>query len=429
MPIDPEQSTQRPGYRKVLIAASIGSAFEIYDFTLFAFFAAAIAPAFFPATDPATSLLLTVATLGIGAIMRPVGALILGLYGDRIGRKAVLSFTFLTMAAGSAIVGITPKYETIGVAAPIIVLLARMAQGFSAGGEVGSASVFISEEVPSNRRGYYLGYISTATLGATLVSAALGLALNHALGKAAMADWGWRLPFLLGALVAPVGIYVRRQLPESHVFVEAKAKLKAKTGELPPPRVGLGRLLATMAGFVSGTSVNYITLIYMPTYLNHGMKVDLGTGFMGAMVASGLVAIISPIVGLWSDVYGRRKILIGSNILLMLLAYPLFLWLQAAPTFATIVTVQCIFAILLALIISPMTPLATEVFPTIGRSTGMSVAMALPLAIFGTCAPLIATWLIMATGDSLAPAFYLIFGGLIATVGISIVRPAPGRAL
>ena len=424
MIVTPPGGPASPSYRKLLVAASIGSAFEVYDFTLFAFFAVSIAPSFFPSTDPAVSLLATVATFGIGAFMRPLGAVVLGIYGDRVGRKAVLSLTFIMMALGSTVIGLTPGFSTIGIWAPVIVVIARLAQGFSAGAELGSASAFVAEQVPGYRRGYYLGYISTACMGATVISAAIGLGLNAMLGKQIMGEWGWRIPFLFGAIVAPVGIYIRRRLPESHLYSEKKHELEAELGAPPRPRVGALKLLAIMCGFIPGTALNYLTLIYMPSYLNSQFGVSLDTGFRASLVAAALVAVLMPVFGLLSDVIGRKIPFVLGNIVAMFVAYPLYLWLSHSSDLATFIIIQCSFSVFTALATAPMVPLAAEMFPTIGRSTGMSLGTAIPLALFGTCAPLTVTWLMMTTGHVLAPAFYIMAATGIGALVIALL-PAP----
>jgi MHS family proline/betaine transporter-like MFS transporter len=398
-----------PNPVRVVVAAGIGTAFEVYDFTLFAFFAVVIAPAFFPASNQTTSLLLTAATFGIGAIMRPVGALVFGAYGDRVGRKTVLSTTILLMAVGSVTIGLVPRYDTIGLWAPFLIVLARMMQGFSAGGEQGGAATFIVEHVPVNRRGFYLGFHGSASLGATLVSAGFGLSLNRLLGPAVVADWGWRIPFLFGGLIAPVGFYIRSRLPESELFVEAQAKRQAAPANtVARPPLSLSTLFLVMGGFIPGTVVNYLGMIYMPTYLKSQQGVSLDLAYKGVFIASACIAVGSPIAGALSDWLGRRPLVMAGCVILLLGSYPLYMALQGNPGFGTVLSVELIFALLMTLTSAPMMPLAAEHFPTGRRSLGMSIGMTLPIAIFGTCSPLIVTWLMMRTGSPMAPALYLI---------------------
>ncbi len=407
---------------RLVTAAAIGSGFEIYDFTLFAFFAVSIAPAFFPAADKSNSLLMTIATFGIGAIMRPIGAIVLGAYADRIGRKAVLTTTVLMMAAGSVAIGVIPRYETIGLWAPVLVVLARMVQGLSAGGEMGTALTFVGEQVPANRRGFYMGLVSAASLGGTLFSAGLGLLLGRLLGSAAMAEWGWRIPFLIGGFIAPVGFYIRARLPESEIFLDSRARAPEAEGAALP-RLNLGTLLSLMAGIVPGTVVNYLALIYMPTYLHERMGMSLDISFSAVMLGSVVVAILSPLGGALSDRVDRRSLVLSGNLALLVFSYPLYLALQASPHFGTLLAVICAFAVLLTFVAAPMIPLAAELLPTIGRSTGMSLSMGLPIALFGSCSPLIVTMLILVTGNSLAPAFYLMAAAAVGFAGV-VLLPA-----
>ena len=402
---------------RIVTAAAVGSGFEIYDFTLFAFFAVSIAPAFFPAVDKSTSMLMTVATFGIGAIMRPIGALILGIYADKVGRKAVLSATVLMMGAGSVAIGSIPGYRTIGLWAPVLVVLARMMQGLSAGGEMGTAMTLVVEHAPAGRRGFYMGLVSAASLGGTLVSAGLGLLLSRVLGSASMAGWGWRVPFLIGGLIAPVGYYIRARIPESRVFIESRAS----THDIVIPRLKVRLLLSLMAGLIPGSVVNYLTLIYMPTYLNQHMGVRLDVSFAAVMLGSVAVVILSPLGGALSDRMDRRRLVLAGNLALLVFSYPLYLALKGTPTFAMLVGVLWAFAVLLTMVVAPMVPLAAELLPTVGRSTGLSLSLALPIALFGSCSPLIVTVLIMATGNLLAPAFYVMSAALVGLVGVALL--------
>jgi MFS transporter, MHS family, proline/betaine transporter len=407
---------------RIVTAAALGSGFEIYDFTLFAFFTVSIAPAFFPAADKSTSVLMTIATFGISAIMRPIGALVLGIYGDRVGRKTVLSATIVTMAVGSVAIGLIPRYQTIGLWAPILVVLARMAQGVSAGGEMGTSLTFVAEQVPANRRGFYMGLVNAASLTGTLVSAGLGLFLSHLLGSGAMTEWGWRIPFLLGGLIAPVGFYVRSHLPESAAFLESRAPAKFDApATAPRPRLNLRILLCIMAGMIPGSVINYLTLIYMPTFLHQWLGVTLEVSFSAVMLGSVAVSILSPLGGALSDRIGRRGLVLAGNLALLACSYPLYRVLQASPTFATILAVIVVFAILLMFVTSPMMPLAAQMLPTIGRSTGMSLGLALPIALLGSSSPLIVTLLMLLTGNSLAPAFYLMAAATAGFIGVAFM--------
>jgi MFS transporter, MHS family, proline/betaine transporter len=422
----PALATSRPvkaNTARIVTAAAIGSGFEIYDFTLFAFFAVSIAPAFFPAGDSNTSVLMTVATFGIGAIMRPIGALVLGIYGDRLGRKTVLSATIVTMAAGSVAIGLIPRYQTIGLWAPVLVVLARMVQGVSAGGEMGTSLTFVAEQVPANRRGFYMGIVNAASLLGTLLSASLGLLLSHLLAAAAMSEWGWRIPFLIGGLFGPVGFYVRSRLPESEEFLESRAAAKSPTAAAAAtaPRLNPRILLCIMAGIIPGSVINYLTLVYMPTFLHQQLGVMLDVSFSAVLLASIAVSILFPLGGALSDRIGRRGLVLGGNLALLACSYPLYRALQASPTLATILGVILAFTVLLTLVTSPMMPLAAETLPTIGRSTGMSLGLALPIALLGASSPLLVSLLILLTGNSLAPAFYLMASGVAGFIGVALL--------
>ena len=406
--------TSPPKPLRVVVASCIGSAFEIYDFTLFAFFAVVLAPAFFPAMAAESSLLLTAATFGIAAFVRPLGALFFGLYGDRIGRKPVLIITLSMMAIGSVTIGLTPKYETIGIWAPIIVAFARIMQGFSAGGEQTGAATFIAEHVPPEKRGFYLGFLGSAGLGASMFSAGIGLLLSTFLGEAVVSDWGWRIPFLLGGLVAPVGFYIRRKLPESEAFVRAAEEIKDHKAARPP--LPYRRMLMLASIFIPATVTNYLGMVFMPTYLKSQVGVSLDNAFKGVMVGSALVIVLMPTVGALSDRFGRRTPLRLGNLLLLLGAYPLYLAVQGAPSAGRIIMIQCLFGILMSLVSAPLPTYSSEQFPTSRRALGMALSMIIPISLFGVCSPIIVTWLIIVTGTPLAPAFYLMAAALLGLV-------------
>lgn len=407
---------------KVLVAVGIGGAFEFYDFTLFALFASILAPAFFPMDDPAAALLLTIGTFGIGAVMRPVGAILLGGLGDRVGRKAILNLTFILMAIGSVAIGLIPRYETIGIWAPILVILARMLQGFSIGGEQGSGAAFVLEKIPYRRHGLYFGFLSSAGLGAIFFSSGIGLALNRLLGPESMAEWGWRIPFLLGGLIAPVGIYIRTQIPESEEFLKSKAELqKSSNPEAARPPLVLMTLLLIMGACIPGTVANYLAVVYMPTYLNSQVGVDLDLGFQATFICSAAIAFLMPICGGASDVVGRKPVILTGCLIILFASFPFYTILQNSPGFLTIVLVQLGFVIPMCMTTSTMAPFASEYFPTMRRSLGLSLALTMPIAVFGTCSPLIVTWLIMQTGSPLAPAYYMMGAGLAGFISVMLL--------
>lgn len=410
---------------RVVIASVLGSAFEVYDFTLFAMFAVAVAPVFFPSASDDISLLLTMATFGAGAVARPVGAIVLGNLGDRIGRKKVLSFSLIIMAACSVLIGLLPGYSVIGIWAPILVVLARVGQGFSAGGEQGSATTFMIEHVPENKRGLYLGFFTAGTMGATLVSAGFGLLLHRTIGQDATMDWGWRIPFLFGGLIAPLGLYIRHKLPESEEFV----RYKERRGETEDrPSITILPLIYLMLAFIPSTVIYYLVVVNMPTFLHSQSGVPLDLGLNAAFVASLFIIICMPLAGALSDKIGRRPVLLSGCILVLICGYPFYRLLLTVPTIGTVIVIQIAFAAFVSLATAPMPAFAARYFSTGRRSLGMSVVMSIPIAIFGTGSPPIVTWLTIESGSPMASAYYLMAMTALGTIALILLPESPSLA-
>ncbi|SEE72132.1 MFS transporter, MHS family, proline/betaine transporter [Rhizobiales bacterium GAS188] len=410
---------------KLIAASFIGNMLELYDFTLFAVFAVLISPVFFPSKDPAVSLLLTVAVFGIGGVARPLGAILIGRYADRAGRRAALSFTILLMAAATGLVGLVPSYDSIGIAAPVLVILLRLVQGFAAGGELGGAVTFLAEHAPARSRAYYISWVNAGSISAGLLSALIGLTLSRLLDPAAMHAWGWRLPFLIGALLGPVGFYIRSQLPETPAF--------EKSREDGPPRqaargdgfaANLRLVILVALAIVPTTAFTYVMLNYMPTYANRELGLPLDQAFGSALIGSAVVLVAMPLFGLLADKVGRKPLMYVAGLAMAAGIIPAFQFLQSQKSFAALVIVQMLVAVIGSLYASPSTALGSELFPTRIRSTAVSIAYTSSIVLFGTFAPFTVTWLIYVTGNSLAPGYYV--AGC-AVLGLLALRPLPDR--
>lgn len=407
--------------RRAIIATVIGNGLEWFDFTVYSFFAVIIARLFFPTGDDLSSLLLAVATFGVGFFMRPVGGIILGIYADRVGRKAALSMTILLMAVGTTIIGIAPTYEQIGIFAPMLIVIARLMQGFSAGGEMGGATAFLTEYAPERQRAYYSSWIQASIGVAVLLGAAVGTFVTSALSTEALNSWGWRLPFLLGIIIGPVGYYIRHHLEETPTF---RAETTERS-EQPLREVLRSYPRETLASFsmvILWTVCTYVLLFYMPTYSIKVLNVPQSTGFVAGMVGGLAIMVFSPIVGRLADRIGRRVLLSSSAVLILVLAWPMFALINQAPGLTTLVIFQLVFGVLIATYTGPILAAFSELFPAKVLSTGLSVAYNFAVTIFGGFASFIITWLIATTGSTMAPAIYVMIAAAISLVGTRFVR-------
>lgn len=422
--------------RRAVIAAVAGNTLEWYDFAVYGFFALTLAKLFFPAGDATTSLLLTVATFGVGFIMRPVGALVLGTLADRRGRKLALSLTILLMALGTAMIGFAPTYATAGAWAPAIIVLARLIQGFSAGGEIGGATAFLVEHAPPARRGLYASWQQASQAGALLLGSLTGALLTGLLPQADLEAWGWRIPFLIGLLIAPIGLYIRFRVSETDAF-KAILRERATRPEtaFSPLRETLGQhRTAVLAGFgitIAWTVCTYFFLVTMPTYAVRQLGVPQSTSLLANSIGLVLIVILAPIFGGWSDKVGRRPIMLVAAFGLLVSCWPLLYWLSSHPGVVNLILAQIVFAVLIAAFSGPAPAAIAELYPPAMRSTGLSIAYNLAVTIFGGFAPFITTWLILQTGSSLAPAWYVMLAAAISLITLiasgNLLRAPFGR--
>jgi MHS family proline/betaine transporter-like MFS transporter len=403
----------RAGRRQAIGAAVIGNILEWYDFSIYAFVATIIAKKFFPAGDDVAALLSTFAAFGIGFLARPLGGIVIGRLADQRGRKFALILTILMMAAGTVAIGLIPGYETLGWVAPALLVLARLAQGFSTGGEWGGSTSFIVEWAPDNRRGLF-GSIHQASVSTGLLfGSGVAALLSTLLTPQAMQDWGWRVLFLLGGLLLPVGLYLRRNIAETPAFRRAQS-------EAPPASGSPGLLLAARAfGFtILWTVTSYAMLSFMPTFTQK----FAGLSRVEALWSStaGIVALVVaiPVMGFLSDRIGRRPMLLTCTIGFMLLSYPIFWVIVWGSRLAVILPIQICTSLLIAFFSGPGPAAIAEIFPTRSRALWMSIGYSFAVAIFGGFAPYIATWLIERTGSPLSPSFYVIACAAVSSVVI-----------
>ncbi|WP_186191888.1 MFS transporter [Burkholderia gladioli] len=424
-----QQATQPavngPG-RSAVIAAVIGNALEWYDFTVFSFMVVVIAELFFPSSSEYASLLLTTATFGVAFFMRPIGGIVLGLYADRAGRKAALSLVILLMTAGIFVIAAAPTYAAIGIGAPLLIVFGRLLQGFSAGGEFGSATAMLIEAAPRGRRGFYGSWQMSSQSAALLVGALVGTLVTHGLSSEALHAWGWRVPFLLGLLIGPIGYYLRRHLADSEVFLASKASARRVTlGEVFAQH---GReVLCGLGSVIALTVTIYVLISYLPTFAVKQLKLPYAESFYAVIVGGLLLTVLTPLAGAWSDRIGRKTLSLWSLVATLALIYPLFLWLDAAPSVGRLVLVQGLLAITLSGYYGPFGAMIAELFPAQVRSTGLSLAYNVAVMLFGGFGQFIVTWLIKATGTPLAPTYYVMAGLALSVIAVACMpRRVPG---
>ena len=400
-----------------ILRVTSGNFLEQFDFFLFGFYATYIAHTFFPASSEFASLMMTFAVFGAGFLMRPIGAIVLGAYIDKVGRRKGLIVTLSIMATGTFLIVLIPSYQTIGLWAPLLVLIGRLLQGFSAGAELGGVSVYLAEIATPGRKGFYTSWQSGSQQVAIMVAAAMGFALNAVLEQSAISDWGWRIPFVFGCLIVPFIFILRRKLEETQEFTARRHHLAM--------RQVFATLLANWQVVIAGmmmvamtTTAFYLITVYAPTF---GKKVLMLSASDSQLVTL-LVAISNffwlPVGGALSDRFGRRPVLIAMTLLALATAWPALTLLANAPSFLMMLSVLLWLSFIYGMYNGAMIPALTEIMPAEVRVAGFSLAYSLATAVFGGFTPVISTALIEYTGDKASPGYWMSFAaicGLLAT--------------
>jgi MFS transporter, MHS family, proline/betaine transporter len=415
----------RPRLLGVIIAATIGNVLEWFDFLVYGFFAVTIAEVFFPANNPTVSLLATFGTFGLAYVVRPLGAVVVGTYTDRAGRKAGLTLSIGLMLIGTTLMLITPGYATIGVAAPILITLARLLQGFSVGGEFGSAVAFLVEH-GGKRRGFSASWQWATTGIVSIIVSLFGLVLTTQLSHQQLVDWGWRIPYVFGLLVGPAGLYIRSRMTETPEFLESEKVPRVPIGDLLR-RHPVAILLALGASIVSNSS--YYLLLYVPTYGVKTLNLPAYTGFAATLVGGIILAVVSVIAGHWSDkTVPRTRLMLITAWLFLLTAYPAFWLMDAYPSLASAMFAVGFLNLIKAGYSGVLPSVLCEQFPVETRAVGVAFAFSVSVTIFGGFAPFIATWLIARTGDPLSPAYYLMVTAALSIVALIAINRRTARA-
>jgi MHS family proline/betaine transporter-like MFS transporter len=403
--------------RKVIGAAAIGNFVEWFDFAVYGFLATTIAQQFFASGDSTVALLKTFAVFAVAFAFRPLGGVVFGMLGDRLGRKRVLASTILLMAGATTLIGLLPTYAVIGLWAPALLTLVRCVQGFSAGGEYAGACAYLMEHAPQHKRAWYGSFVPVSTFSAFACAAVLAYALESNLSSAAMASWGWRLPFLIAAPLGIVGLYLRWRLDETPAFQAVAREDAVAHSPLSETLRTHGRAILCLGAFVSLTALSfYMFTTYFATYLQVAGGLNRASALLVSVIALVFAALICPLAGAFSDRVGRRMTILCTGAWLIVVVYPAFLLASSGVLMAAIAGVMllAVGAVLSGVVTAA---LLSETFPTRTRYTASAITYNMAYTLFGGTAPLLATWLIGQTGSTLSPAFYLMAVAVMALVG------------
>lgn len=417
-----ETPARKPIPLRHVTAVVAGNALEFYDFLCYALFAVYIGKTFFPAKADGISLLLSLGTFGLGFVTRPIGALVIGGMGDRIGRKPAMLISFALMGAGMLGVAITPGFAQIGVAAPVLIVLFRLVQGFALGGQVGPATAYLIEAAPAESRGLYGSMQATSSDFGVLVASLVGVALTRVLSPAAFADWGWRIAFLIGLSIVPFGIIVRASLPET-LPGPRESEHSPGAGDI---RRYLKPIVLCLLILIAGTVGNY-TLDYMTTYSLDTLHLPASIAF-GVTVATSLCAVgIEPISGFLSDRFGRRPVMIVPAIIGLPMIIPAF-WLVAHfPSRLTLYATMGALSIASNLSQTPIIIALTEILPPRIRAGAVSTVYAVAISIFGGSTQFMETWILKATGDPMTPAYYWTVAAVVSLCAMLLMPESAPR--
>jgi len=408
--------------RKAVTAGAIGNFVEWYDYSVYGFFATVIASQFFPSEDRVASLLATFAVFAVAFFMRPVGAFVFGHYGDTIGRRNTLAAAVIMMGIATLMIGVLPSYAQIGVLAPILLVVARLLQGFSAGGEWSGSAAFMVEYAPENKRGLYGSWQQVSIVAGLLVGSAMGGLLGTVLSEDALNAWGWRIPFILGMVVALVGLYLRLRVEDTPAFRIIEEKEEITEAPVKESFTAHWRESLTAIGFtVAWTVAYYILLTYMPTYVSETLGIPLTQALLSNAIGLVVLMALIPFTAALSDRIGRKPLLIAFSALIALLTYPLFL-LASTQVLAFIVLAQVLFGVIISLFSGPGPAALVEMFPTNVRYSALGVSYNIAVAAFGGTAPFIATYLISRTGSNFSPGFYLIAAAVVTLIVVSTMK-------
>jgi len=410
--------------RRVVVASTLGNAFEWFDYAIFGMFAPIISKLFFPSGNDVNSILLTFATFAVAFAMRPLSGVLFGLYADRLGRKGALTLMIIMMAVGTGMIGLLPTYAAIGIAAPVLMVVARLIQGISVGGEFSNATAMLVEYSPPDRRGYYGSFqMVSQALGFTVGALLAYLATTYA-SPAALESWGWRIPFLLGILIGPVGYWLRSNVDETPEF-QQYLQSKQKPTNTPLPELFSRHPRELLIGFcivVMGTVSYYVMLLYIPIYAVRQLGIPMSGAQLSSVLSTALIVIFCPFAGRLSDRIGRRAVALPATIVYAVVVWVSVHYLLSEPSLTRLIVAQIATSFVMAFIWGPLPVVLMDLFPVAVRSTGVGLIYNVAVAIFGGLAPFVITWLIAATGDKMSPVYYVAISAIIGVLGLLLLR-------
>jgi MFS transporter, MHS family, proline/betaine transporter len=429
----PDDATTRRALRRLLAGGVIGSLVEFYEFSVYAVLATTLAAVFFPAVDPTTALLSTLAVFAVAFFARPLGGFVWGAVGDRIGRKRTLALTVLLMSAATALMGLLPGYAAIGLAAPALLVLLRFVQGVSAGGEISGAVSFVAEHAPQNRRGFFVGMISVGAVVGTLLGSLIPGVLLLTLTTEQMQAWGWRIPLVVALPMGLVGLYIRQKLDETPYFLALREERNRAANPVRAALAGRAqrRLLVTAFCLVAANASSFYMIVgYLPSFATRSLELSGLQAFAPSVIALA-ACLVAEVGGAWlSDRVGRRTVLLVSVVGLLVLSYPSFL-LITSGTFGLIACGLVLFGLLAGAYAAVINAALVELFPTRVRVSGHGITYNLSVALFGGSAPYLLTWLGSVTGSTMVGAYYVMLLTLVSLPAVLALtetarKPLPG---
>jgi MHS family proline/betaine transporter-like MFS transporter len=417
--------TRRRAASRDTLAAILGNGLDWYDVTVYGYVASIISRQFFPPDWEWGAVLSTYAIFAVSFVVRPLGGLIIGHYADIVGRRDMMMWVIGLMTAGTMLISFAPVYATIGWAAPAIIVVARVLQGLAASGEFGTATTFLVEHAPEDSRGFYGGWQFSGQGAAILLAGIVATLVPHLVTPEQQLSWGWRIPFLIGLLVGPIGIYIRVHASDTPEFLNSRPiPGTARQGPLAMLIADYKyRTVLALGLVIGGTAAFYVLFIFMPTYALSVLKLGSEASFVGPAAAGFAVMVGCPLTGMLSDRTGRKPLLVAAAIAMILVLYVSFAWLQDAPSLARLALVEFLFGVIMSVYTGPFSAGISELFPVAVRATAISTAYNFGVAVFGGLSPLVVAWLISSTGSPLAPAYY-VTGCMVISLAAAIAMPS-----
>ncbi|MGC0341137.1 glycine betaine/L-proline transporter ProP [Streptomyces sp. SLBN-8D4] len=417
--------------KRAVKAAALGNAMEWFDFGVYSYIAVTLGKAFFPSGNPTAQLLSTFGAFAAAFLVRPLGGLVFGPLGDRVGRQKVLAVTMIMMAAGTFAIGLIPSYATIGVGAPLLLLAARLVQGFSTGGEYAGASTFIAEYSPDKKRGFLGSWLEFGTLAGYIAGAGLVTLMTALLSTEDLVSWGWRIPFLIAGPMGVIGLYLRLRLEETPAFTAETEKAESARRKVPLREMITGQWQALLlcVGLVLVFNVtDYMLLSYMPSYLTSELKYDETHGLLVVLAVMALMMVVQPFAGALSDRIGRRPVIAAGCAGFLFLSVPALLLIRQGSLFAIALGMGAL-GLLLVCFTAAMPSALPALFPTRVRYGSLSVGFNVSVSLFGGTTPLVVTALIGATGNMMMPAYYMMAAAVVGGVAVWFMTESAGRPL